>query len=105
MVLKLVISLIFVGAVLQKFTGKVAPSWERWGYSRQAMYSAGVAELAALALFWWPGLELLGAAALAMILLGALVTLIKHREGPGHVALPALTLLLVIVTSHLSIAR
>ena len=104
MILKALITLIFAGAAVQKFNGKVAPNWERWGYSRQFMYSTGIAELAAVAFFWWPGLELAGAAALALVLLGALGTLIKHREGPAHVALPALTLLLVIVQSYLSIA-
>ena len=82
MILKLLISVIFVGAAVQKFTGKVAPNWDRWGYSRQFMYATGIAELVALALFWWPGLELVGAAALALVLLGALGTLIRHREGP-----------------------
>jgi hypothetical protein len=102
-ILKLLISLIFAGAAVQKFSGKVAPNWERWGYSRQAMYSAGIAELAALVIYWWPGLELLGAAAFALVLLGALVTVITHREEPGHVALPALTLLLLIVQWYLSL--
>ena len=91
------ISLIFVGAAVQKFTGKVAPNWDRWGYSRQFMYATGIAEVVALALFWWPGLELVGAAGLGLVLLGALATLIRHREGPSHIALPALTLLLVMV--------
>ena len=72
MILKLLISLIFVGAAVQKFTGKVAPNWDRWGYSRQFMYATGIAELVALALFWWPGLELVGAAGLGLVLLGAL---------------------------------
>ena len=88
MILKLLISLIFVGAAVQKFTGKVAPNWDRWGYSRQFMYATGIAELVALALFWWPGLELVGAAGLGLVLLGALATLIRHREGPSHIALP-----------------
>ena len=96
MILKLLISLIFIVAAVQKFTGKVAPNWNRWGYSRQAMYGAGIAEVVALALFWWPGLELLGAAGLGLVLVGALATLIRHREGPSHVALSALTLLLVV---------
>ena len=47
MILKLLISVIFVGAAVQKFTGKVAPNWERWGYSRQFMYATGIAELVA----------------------------------------------------------
>ena len=95
--LKLAISLIFVGAALQKFTGKVLPNWERWGYSRQFMYGTGMAELVAVALFWAPGLELVGAAALGLVLLGALATLVRHREPPAHMALSGFTLLLVAV--------
>ena len=97
MILKLLISLIFTGAAVQKFRGTVAPNWDRWGYSRQFMYATGIAELVALALFWWPGLELVGASGLALVLLGALATLIRHREGLSHYALSAVTLLLVIV--------
>jgi hypothetical protein len=102
MILKVLISLIFVGAAVQKFTGKVAPNWDRWGYSRQFMYATGIAELVALALFWWPGLELLGAVALGLVLLGALATLIKHREGSSHIAMTAVTMLLVLVQSYRS---
>ena len=102
MILKLLISLIFTGAAVQKFRGTVAPNWDRWGYSRQFMYATGIAELVALALFWWPGLELVGAVGLALVLLGALATLIRYREGTAHIALPVLTLLLVLVQSYLS---
>jgi hypothetical protein len=94
--LKILITLVFVGAAWQKFTGKVAANWERWGHTRQFMYAAGIAELIALVLFWWPGMQLVGAAALGLILLGALVTLIRHREQPAHFILPGLTLLLVL---------
>ena len=102
MILKLVISLIFIGAAVQKFTGKVAPDWDRWGYSRQFMQATGIAELVAVALFWWPGLELVGASGLVLVLLGALGTQIRHREGPSHVALAALTLFLVMVQLYVS---
>ena len=102
MILKLAISLIFVAAAAQKFTSKVAPNWERWGYSRQFMYGTGIAELVAVALFWWPGLELVGAAGFALVLLGALATLVKHREGLSHMALSAFTLLLVMVQLYRS---
>ena len=95
MILKLVISLIFVGAVVPKFTGKVAPNWDRWGYSRQFMYATAIAEVVALVLFWVPGLELLGAAGLGLVLLGALATLVRYREGASHIAFTALSLLLV----------
>jgi hypothetical protein len=101
-ILKLLITLIFAGAALQKFTGSVAPNWDRWGYSRRFMYATGVAEVVALAVFWTPGLELVGAAALAAVLLGALATLIRHREGPRHMALSALTLLLVMAQLYRS---
>ena len=102
MILKLVISLIFVGAAVQKVTGTAAPNWNRWGYSRQFMYAAGIAEVVALALFWWPGFELVGAAGLGLILLGALATLIRHREKTSHITLPAVTLLLVMVQLYRS---
>jgi len=94
-ILKLVISLIFVGAAVQKFTGTVAPNWDRWGYSRRFMYATGIAELVALALFWLPGFERVGATALGLVLLGALATLIRQREGASHLAFTAVTLLLV----------
>jgi hypothetical protein len=68
------------------------------------MYATGIAELAAVALFWYPGLEILGAAALGFVLLGALATLGRHREGLPHIAFTALTLLLVLVQSYLSTA-
>ena len=102
MILKIVISLIFVAAAVQKFTGKVAPNWERWGYSRQFMYATGVAELVALALFWSPALGLIGAAGLGLVLIGALATLIRQRDGLPHIAFTTLTLLLVLVQSYLS---
>ena len=102
MILKLLVSLIFAGAAAQKFTGKVTPNWERWGYSRQFMYATGFAELGAVAIYWLPGLELVGAAALALVLVGALATLIRYREGRAHIALTALTLLLVVAQSYLS---
>ena len=40
--------------------------------------------------------------ALGLVLLGALATLIRHREGASHIALTALTLLLVMVQSYRS---
>jgi hypothetical protein len=68
------------------------------------MYATGIAELFALALFWWPGLEILGAAGLGFILLGALATLGRYREGLSHIAFTALSLLLVLVQAYRSVA-
>lgn len=104
MILKLLISLIFVGAAVQKLTGKVAPNWDHWGYSRQFMYATGIAELLALALFWVPRLELAGAAGLCLVLLGAVTTLIRRHEGLSHIAFTVFTLALVVAQSYRSIA-
>jgi hypothetical protein len=104
MILKILISLIFVGTSLLKLTGKVAPDWKRWGYPRQFMYATGIAELVGVALLWWPGLEILGAAGLGFILLGALATLGRYREGLSHIAFTAVTLLLVLVQAYRSTA-
>jgi uncharacterized membrane protein YphA (DoxX/SURF4 family) len=103
-ILRIVITVIFVATGALKLAGRMAPDWDRWGYPRLFMYATGVAELVALALLWWPGLEPLGAAGLGFVLLGALATLIKHHEGRSHVAFTALTLLLVIVQSYRSFA-
>jgi DoxX-like family len=103
MILKLFITLIFVGTAGLKLSGKAAPDWERWGYPRQFMYATAIAELVALALLWWPGLELIAAAALGLVLLGALATLIRHRDGLSHIAFTTLTLLLVMVQSYRSL--
>ena len=102
MILKILITVIFAGAAVQKFNGKVAPDWDRWGYSRRFMYATGVVELVALALFWRPGLELVGAAAMAVVLLGALATLIRYREAAPHIAMTATTLLVVIAQLYFS---
>jgi hypothetical protein len=101
-ILKLLISLIFTGAAVQKFRGTVAPNWDRWGYSRRFMYATGIAEVGALALFWSPGLELVGATGLGLVLLGAVATLIRHREGASHLAMTTLTLLLVVAQLYRS---
>ena len=104
MILKIIVSLIFVSAAAQKFTDKVAPNWDRWGYSRRFMYATGIAELVALALFWAPGLELVAAAAFGLLLVGALATLVRNREGLSHIAFTAVTLLLVMVQAYRSTA-
>ena len=101
--LKVFVTLVFLAAAVLKLSGKNAPDWERWGYSRQFMYATGVAELASVVLLWWPGLELVGAVLMGLVLLGALTTLLRHHESASHIALPALTLaavLAILVLSH-----
>jgi hypothetical protein len=102
MILKALITVIFVGTAGLKLSGKVAPDWERWGYPRPFMFGTAMAELVGLALLWWPGFGLAGAAALGLVLLGALATLIRHREGLSHIAFTALTFGLVMVQLYRS---
>jgi hypothetical protein len=104
MILKFLITLIFLGTAVLKLTGKVASDWTRWGYPRQFMYATGIAELCAVALLWSPRLEILGAAGLGFILLGALTTLGRFREGLSHIGFTAVTLLLVLVQAYRSTA-
>ena len=100
--LKVFVTLVFLAAAVLKFTGKNAPDWERWGFSRQFMYATGAAEIASVALLWWPGLQLVGAVLMALVLLGALATLLRHHESASHIALPALTLAAVLAILFLS---
>src|SRR4029453_10031465 len=100
--LKIVVTLVFVAAAVLKFSGKNAPDWERWGYSRRSMYATGVAEIAGVVLLWWPGLQFVGALLMALVLLGALATLVRHHESASHIALPALTLAAVLAILVLS---
>ena len=100
--LKIFVSFVFVAAAVLKFTGKNAPDWERWGFPRQAMYATGVAEITSVALLWWPGLQFVGAVLMALVLLGALTTLVRHHESTSHIALPALTLVAVLAILFLS---
>ena len=100
--LKIVVTLVFVAAAVLKFTGKNAPDWERWGFPRQAMYATGVAEIASVVLLWWPGLQFIGAVIMALVLLGALTTLLRHHESASHIAVPALTLAAVLAILVLS---
>jgi hypothetical protein len=100
MILKLLITLIFVGTSVLKLSGKVAPDWTRWGYPRQFMYATGIAELCAVALLWSPRLEILGAAGLGFVLLGALATLGRNHERLSHIGFTAVTLLLVLVQAY-----
>jgi hypothetical protein len=100
--LKIFVSFVFVAAAVLKFTGKNVPDWERWGFPRQAMYATGVAEIASLVLLWWPGLQFVGAVLMALVLLGALATLVRHHESASHIALPAITLAAVLAILFLS---
>jgi len=100
--LKIMVTLVFVAAAVLKFTGKNAPDWERWGFPRRFMYATGVAEIASVALLWWPGLQFVGGMLMALVLLGALATLVRHHESASHIALPALTLAAVLAILVLS---
>jgi hypothetical protein len=102
MILKALITVIFVGTAALKLSGKVAADWERWGFPRPFMFGTAIAELVGLALLWWPGFAFAGAAALGLVLLGALATLIRHQEGLSHTAFTALTFCLVMMQLYRS---
>jgi hypothetical protein len=100
---RLVTSLIFAGAVAGKVSGKTAAEWDRWGFARWMMYATAVSEVVGVVLLWTPRYRLAGAALLALILLGAIATLLRNRECPAHVALPLVTLVGIGATVALTI--
>ncbi|MCW5852051.1 MAG: DoxX family protein [Anaerolineae bacterium] len=102
LVLKSLVTFVFVVAAFQKLTGKAAANWTRWGYSRQVMVATGIAEVVAVALLWWPGLTLVGAALMGMILMGALGTLVRYHESLSHRLLPGLSLVMVLTIVYLA---
>jgi hypothetical protein len=102
LVLKIFVSFVFLAAAVLKFNGKNAPDWERWGFPRQAMYATAIAEIVGVVLLWWPGLQLIGAVLMALVLLGALTTLVRYHESASHIALPAITLAAVLAILVLS---
>jgi len=99
--LKVLISLIFIAAAWQKFSGKAAERWLGWGYSKQIMLATGVAEIVGVLLLLWPRFELLGASLLGAVMLGAIGTLIRHKETGLQLALPTVTLLLILLFTYL----
>ncbi|MBV8943231.1 MAG: DoxX family protein [Solirubrobacterales bacterium] len=100
MIPNLFISLICVSTASLKLTGKGAPGWERGGYPRPFMSATGFAELVGVALLWWPGFEIDGAAGVVLVLLGTLANLGPTRERLTHLAFTALALLLVLAQSY-----
>ena len=100
MILKALITLIFVGAAVQKFNGKVAPNWERWGYSRKFMYATGIAELVALAVLLVAGARTRGC---SRPLSGAARRTCDADQAPRRTIpyrSPAFTLVLVVAQSY-----
>ncbi|AOV96986.1 hypothetical protein A9798_08420 [Edwardsiella hoshinae] len=70
-------------------------AFERWGYGVKGMYLVGVAEWCAAVGLLLPRLRRVAAMGLALLMLGALQTQLRHGE--GDMALLAVLLLLALL--------
>ena len=90
--LPVALGVVMIGAGLVNFVGPgpVRASFDRWGYPRGFHRVTGSLEVAGGALLLAPATARIGAAAIAVILVAAVATLVWHRDWthlPGAVLL------------------
>ncbi|GAB3638983.1 hypothetical protein GCM10027422_45740 [Hymenobacter arcticus] len=96
-----VLTLVFVGAAVSKLAGKQVASYRRWGLPLAFMYALAVVELAGAALLWVPRFRLLAVGGLALLMVGAVLVLLRHRMPAAHVRVPLLVLALLLGLGYL----
>lgn len=92
------LAIAFIGAGIANIfgLGSTKDDWERWKFPRGFNVLTGCLEIGASIMIVVPTTRLAGLAALLLIMLGALATLIKNKEGVAHLA-PAVGLLVAVV--------
>lgn len=96
-----VLTLVFVGAAISKLAGKQVASYRQWGLPLAFMYALAVVELAGAALLWVPRFRLLAVGGLALLMVGAVLVLLRHRMPAAHVRVPLLVLALLLGLGYL----
>ena len=96
-VLPWLLAVAFAGAGLANLLGigSIRADFARWGYSPGTHRVVGLIEIVGAGLLLHPATCLLGIAVLGAVMLGALATLVRHREGWEHFA-PAVGLTLLL---------
>jgi hypothetical protein len=97
LVLRILLACFFVFLALKNLAGdaRMAEDFRRWGYPDAFRIGVAVAQLAGAAALFVSPLVFPGALALALVLLGALATHLRHD--PPLQAAPALVCLLLLV--------
>ncbi len=96
-----VLTLVFVGAAVSKLAGKQVASYRQWGLPLAFMYALAVVELAGAALLWVPRYRLLAVGGLALLMVGAVLVLLRHRMPAAHVRVPLLVFALLLGLGYL----
>jgi hypothetical protein len=92
--IKIGLAIIFGLAALAKFLGKTKDTFQRSGYSVFFMYAVAVAEIVLAAGLFTP-YDVWAAAGLALIAIGAIVSLARLRVAQPKYALALLSLILL----------
>lgn len=93
-IIKIVLAVIFMLAIVGKFTGKTKSTFEKAGYNPTAMYAIAVAEIVFTAGLF-TRYDLFAAIGLLGIIGGALFTLVRQRAKPPHYILTFVTSILL----------
>lgn len=97
LVLRVLLAAFFVYLAVKNLAGdaRMAEDFRRWHYGDGFRIAVAVAQLAGAAALFVPPLTFAGALGLTVVLLGALVTHLRHD--PPASALPALVCLLILL--------
>ena len=98
--LAIVVAVLFAvaGVVNLARPGPVKRDFARWGYPAWFQWLCGALELLSAALLLWQQTRVLGLTLAGAIMIGALLTLVRHREPFRHLA-PALVFSALIVVT------
>jgi uncharacterized membrane protein YphA (DoxX/SURF4 family) len=100
-VLSVLVAALFAFAGAAKFfVPEMAAKFHEWGYPDWFHYVVGAAELGGAVLLLVPRAAWIGAAVLALIMAGAVWTLVTHNQAE-QVPVPAVTLVVLLVLVYL----
>lgn len=99
-VLPFVLALAFAGAGIANLVGagSIRDDFRRWGYPSWFHRLTGGLELLGAVMLMVPALRTYALVVLGTVMIGALATLARHREGAAHLV-PALVLTLLIAAT------
>jgi hypothetical protein len=94
--IKIGLAVIFILAAIGKLTGKTKSTFEKAGYSREAMYATAIAEIV-LTIVLFTKYELLATLGLLAVIGGALSTLLRQRAKPPKYTMASVAAIMLCV--------